>query len=151
MARISSQFSLGCHLLIIHATHGQLIELQRPMQLVYPDHLQGTCNTASKVLLNVILILRSQLMLLQVVDVSCDLIVHRSGDLKQNVESQQHPIKTTEPPFHSPKRVLQGSNLASFCIASAIAADATSFEAGGRCGQIQRHVFVTSCLVLAHF
>ena len=87
MARISSQYSLGCHLLIIHATHGQLIELQRPMQLVHPDHLQGTCNTASKVLLNVITILRSQLMLLQAVDVSLNLIVHRSGGLNQNVES----------------------------------------------------------------
>ena len=87
MARISSQYSLGCHLLIIHATHAQLIELQRLMQLVHPDHLQGTFNTASKVLLNVITILRSQLMLLQSVDVSRDLIVHRSGGLNQNVES----------------------------------------------------------------
>ena len=87
MARIRSQYSLRCHLLIIHATHAQLIELQRLMRLVHPDHLQGTFNTVSKVLLNVITILGSQLMLLQSVDVSRDLIVHRSGGLNQNVES----------------------------------------------------------------
>ena len=46
------------------------------MQLVQPDHLQGTGNTANQVPLNVITILRKQLMLLQAVDMRCDLIVH---------------------------------------------------------------------------
>ena len=76
-------FSLG-HL------HGQLIEFERQMQLVHPDHLKSTGNTTSEVLLNLFPALRCQLMLLQAVDVSLDFIVHRSGGLTQNVDSQQY-------------------------------------------------------------
>ncbi|QNI55204.1 hypothetical protein SynBIOSE41_02713 [Synechococcus sp. BIOS-E4-1] len=36
-------------------------------------------------------------MLLQAVDVSRDLVVHRSGGLQQNVESQQHPSQAIDP------------------------------------------------------
>ena len=61
-------------------------------------------------------------MLLQAVDVKCDLVVHSSGGLKQNVESQQHPSRAIEPLFRPEDRKLHGSNQAAFCIANATAA-----------------------------
>ena len=61
------------------------------------DELQATGTTPSKVLLDAALILWGQIRLLKAVDVSRDLFVHRSGGLKQNVESQQHTSKATDP------------------------------------------------------
>ena len=67
------------------------------MQLMQRDELQATGTTSSKVLLDVVAILWGQIRLLKAVDVSRDLVVHRIGGLKQNVEIQQHPSKSTDP------------------------------------------------------
>ena len=67
-------------------------------------------------------------MLLQAVDVSRYLVVHRSGGLKQNVDSQQHPSQATNPHFHSPKLLLQGSFIQLFSNLS-------------KMQQVKRHLF----------
>ena len=71
-------------------------------------------------------------MMLEAVDVSLDLIVHRSIGLKQKVESQQHPSQVNDLHFRPEDQELQElssqkpqtfrSDQAAFCIAIAIAA-----------------------------
>lgn len=76
---------------------GKLIELERQVHLVLPDRLQGKNNTANEVPLILIKILGGQLMPLQQIDVSCDLIVLCIGGFKQIIKShhyRRHEIET---------------------------------------------------------